>query len=313
MYSVILVDYNGMEKTAEYIDRCITGLCSDKRISFIIVENGSQAGHTVLGNRYGACREKYCAAVKENVKVYNYENHIVVYYKAEGNLGYARGNNRGIRISEELFTDTYYIISNNDIRFPKPLELDRIEKRFNNEKTGVVGPRVVGADGKEQSPRKKMSAFSLLFLSYWYAAVYGVLKKQVSDVDYDNRSKGCYWVSGCFMIVRAEAIKSCRYFDEGTFLFAEEMILAERLRKKGYGMFFDNGIEIYHEESTTVKKSNSLLERIEMSFRSQLYYFVRYRGLRRPIKRLAVVNFSVWKYLYLLNEKLRRRPAERRE
>lgn len=313
MYSVILVDYNSIEKTLEYIEKCIAGLRSEKKLSFIIVENGSRADDKIPESSYGSGTEKYCAAVKGNITVYSYQSHAVVYYQAEENLGYAKGNNRGVRISEELFSDEYYIISNNDIGFPKPLELDRITERFRREKNiGVIGPKVVGADEKEQSPRKKMSVFSLLFLSYWYAAAYGLLGKQVSDIDYDNRSKYCYWVSGCFMVVRAAALKKCHYFDEGTFLYAEEMILAERLGEKGYKMFFDNSIEVYHEESMTVKTSHSLLDRIEMSFRSQLYYFVRYRRISRLTKRLAVMNFRVYQFLYLLNERLRHCPKERR-
>jgi GT2 family glycosyltransferase len=55
---------------------------------------------------------------------------------------------------------------------------------------------------------------------------------------YETEERPCYWVSGCFMIIKSIDYINAEYFDENTFLYGEEMILAERLKKINRSMYF---------------------------------------------------------------------------
>lgn len=298
--TIIIVDYNSIEATIEYIDRCRQSLCTKEKLSFVIVENGNVENsakiEALLGEKSTAHMTKTGLVLK-----YFYGDVEVYYFFANNNLGFAKGNNRGIAITEELIGDEYYIVSNNDITFPKEIDLDSLVQIMKkNKKMAVLGPRVVGIEAGDQSPRKKLSTYELLFEQYWLAMVYRFLKKSVTDICYDGKSKYSYWVSGCFTLMKGTAIKDIGYFDEGTFLFCEEMILAERLKKKGYRMYFYNEVQIIHAESETIKRDNSFINQLEMTHDSLLYYSRKYGGINIMTLCLSKLNFSIYKLLYKL-------------
>ena len=47
-------------------------------------------------------------------------------------------------------------------------------------------------------------------------------------------------VSGCFFMIKSEALKRVNYFDENVFLYYEENILGEKLRNSSYTLVICN-------------------------------------------------------------------------
>ena len=115
------------------------------------------------------------------------------------------------------------------------------------------------------------------------------------DLDYDGKSKFCYWVSGCFFVTRAEVFESVNGFDENTFLYAEEMILSERYARRKYKVFFDNDFTIIHEGGATVRKTKTPLDIMEIKFNSLCYYHKIYRNTSCFIINVAESNFKIYK------------------
>lgn len=306
MYSVILVDYKSIEKTVKYIDAFISSVDGKSDVKFIIIDNSPASSREYIVRYYGEFKKH--AYKKWELYELEKQGYTIVYCHAKANLGYAKANNLGFEVSDALFDSKYYIVSNNDILLPDKIDLRILESNFERDRhIAVVGPRVVGVDGNEQNPRKDISAFKSLILTYWCAATYALHKRIISGIDYTGVSKKCYWVSGCFMLMHAERIRECGYFDEKTFLYAEEMILAERLKSHGYYMYFENGIRIVHEESSVVNHNMAFIKRAETMFGSKLYYYKQYRNLGKGMEFLAKANFAILKTLYRIVQSIGRK------
>jgi GT2 family glycosyltransferase len=61
----------------------------------------------------------------------------------------------------------------------------------------------------------------------------------------------CDWLSGCFLMVRREAIDQIGGFDEGYFLHVEDVDFCWRVRQHGGVVLFDPNATVVHLGSTS--------------------------------------------------------------
>ena len=111
----------------------------------------------------------------------------------------------------------------------------------------VVGPRIVGPDGRQQG-----SAWRLMSLSVQltWALSLGQLGAVVSRGD-DAKPVGA--VSACAMLVRRDAFERIGAFDERYFIFSEEADSAQRLARLGYEVHYLQAVTVVHhgQQSTS--------------------------------------------------------------
>lgn len=305
MYSMIVVDYNTIENTIAYIKRVQEALVTDNKVHYIIVDNGNRTDTVKkLESNFGRGSEENFVETGKNIIRFSSKDATVVYYKANENLGYARGNNIGAKIAEKLFLDVYYIISNNDLIFPEEVQLSHIEKIFKaDKKIGIVGPRIVSPRYEIQSPHAKKSAFNKLILWWWIMAIGGHFSFLIDDICYSQKSSECDWVTGCFFFIKAEAFRQVGMFDESTFLYAEEIILSDRMRANGFRTYFLNELEIVHNHSATIKKHVSALKNAQITFESNYYYYSNYCKTPLGILKFAKINFALYKLMFGLRHR----------
>ena len=180
------------------------------------------------------------------------------------------------------------------------------------EAVAVVGPRIFGVDQRDQSPRRFSTAGNKLFLYYLNLLLPKNKKiKRLLDVDQPRKSGKCDWVTGSFLYVDAVKFHEVGGFDEHTFLYYEEVILAERLRKKGYGMYYEDSIQIIHDHGQTVKNVFSVLKGIRISFESSLYYYRTYKNLPGWIAIIAKIHYKIFEILFSVKMKLK--PDKKRK
>lgn len=301
MISLIIVDYNGIEKTMNYIKHCKEMIEDSDDINFIIVDNSPN------DKSIEYFRDNNISADSENIKLENLNDKVQVYkyicseynvilVKANENLGYARGNNLGAKVSKLLFNDEYYIFSNNDLRIAKKFKLSTLTDCFNiDPNIGVIGPEVMDLNNEFQSPIKKMGLFRQLILSYYNTLFSGIFSRFTKNNIYDGSSKYAYWVTGAFFITKSKVFNEIGMFDENTFLYFEEMILSERLLKKGYKVYFFNGIRLIHEHGYTTKDTLSELKNMEIHFNSNYHYFSEYTNAGKLTLIFARVAFKLFK------------------
>ena len=88
------------------------------------------------------------------------------------------------------------------------------------------------------------------------------------------------------MLVDLKKMQEVDYMDERTFLYSEELILAERLLEVGYRCACCTNTSIIHNHSKTVKKNidKKRIYKVQMeSFRYYLEKYRKYKTLKRNI------------------------------
>ena len=195
------------------------------------------------------------------------------------NLGYAKGNNLGVKFLNSIGKYTHFLFSNDDIEIKQSNILNiMVEKMSKDKNIGAIGPRVVGLDGHDQSPHD--SYVSPYRLIGW--KLFPFLRRKNKHNDQTGLlkpvSRFTYWVQGSFMLVNATVFNEIGMFDENTFLYYEEPILAEKMAQIGKRMYFDSDVEIVHYEGGSTKR-NPKKEKIEME--SRIYYMSIYKHVNK--------------------------------
>lgn len=153
--------------------------------------------------------------------------------KAEKNLGYAAGNNVGIRYIEKNLPNVEFIfIMNPDTLFDDPKVITQTEQTFNeNNLYAVVAPvmKERGIPQLEKTAWKIPSGFRLVLLQLMFfnkKKNYCNAAENMGTIEVDA-------VSGSFFAIRLDALKKIGYLDENTFLYCEETLLGIKLKKLG--------------------------------------------------------------------------------
>jgi N-acetylglucosaminyl-diphospho-decaprenol L-rhamnosyltransferase len=101
------------------------------------------------------------------------------------------------------------------------------------------------------------------------------------------------WVSGSSMLLRRAALDQVGIFDEGFFMYVEDMDLCTRLRAAGWEVWFSPQLEIVHIGGTaTAGKRRMTLEHSRSIYR----YFVKHRssGWRSVLRPPAWLLLRLW-------------------
>lgn len=100
-------------------------------------------------------------------------------------------------------------------------------------------------------------------------------------------------IQGSMLMVSAEAFIACGGYDEGIFLYQEEMVLAKRLKDAGFGTVLLLADTYQHEHSQSISRSfQGDLERQKLREKSVLYYMDNYLHIGRFQKMLARLWFA---------------------
>ena len=274
MIGIVIVSYRSDDRTAAFISEELSKV--EIPHSIVVVDNGATEGEAAA-----------LEARLPGIKVIAAENG-----------GYARGNNIGANWLRENIRPTYILFANNDIRLASNHVVETLAiKAMENPKIGVIGPEVVGLDGKRQSPEPYMKLWKRYVWMYLSTPFLSKARKRaLFHLDYPEQAvEGFHYkLSGSFFLVDAEAFFRAGMFDENTFLYAEENILSERLSKIGKGCYFCPSVQVLHEHGKTVNKYYTGHFPALMQFRSMAYYYRQYRGYSRLSIVLAGMFFRIF-------------------
>lgn len=307
LITLIVVDYKTMEKTVRYLEMCMEKAVPAEDLHMVIVDNseGGRDSFNVLEKLTGRLPEDTGITIKEKPifkgKIRDRE---FLYVAAWQNLGYAKGNNLGAAAAGRFYPkDAGYLFSNNDLRMEGEVKLSRLMepiKAFPD--VAAVGPKIIGTDGKAQTPWKKTGVVKQMFLRYLNLLLpkFCKINRFITDLDTQatEESRYVYWLTGCFLLVDAGVFQRIGGFDEETFLYCEEMILAEKLLCEQKRMYYENSVTLIHEHGQTMKKTWKGLDSIRFQFESSLYYFKKYRGMSAFTEALVKIHFKAFVALF---------------
>lgn len=251
--SIITVNYNGLQDTCELIDS-IT-FTDDTEV--IVVDNASKR------NEASVIQERY-----PQIKV----------IKSEQNLGFAGGNNIGIKQAK----GKYLFLVNNDAVFKDyniQVLIDRIES---SSSIGIVCPKI----------RFDWGNHPIQFAGYTPLSKITIRNQAIGFGEEDN---GQYetahptpYAHGAAMLIKREAIEKVGLMPECFFLYYEELDWSMMFTNAGYEIWYEPACTIYHKESQSTGRNSKL----------RAYYLTRNRLLFIKRNRQGVTRYL--SYIYII-------------
>lgn len=153
------------------------------------------------------------------------------------NLGYTGGNNRGIGRAMEEGADFVLVLNHDTLVDPGTIGL-LVETALADERVAAVAPTVVRMDDPE---------------SLWYAGgAFDPMRALGRHWNGNGKAPGAThprpvsFVSGCAVLLRAEALRETGPFDESYFLYVEDAELSVRLARAGWRLLHDPRARVRH-------------------------------------------------------------------
>ena len=221
--SIITVNYNGFKDTCELID----SIPFNENMEVIVVDNDSlQDEASLIATQY------------PHVKT----------IRSERNLGFAGGNNLGIKAAK----GKYIFLINNDTYFKEFNIQSLIDKLESSPNIGIVCPKIRFAWGK--SP--------IQFTGYTTLSKITVRNRAIG---FGEEDKGQYntahptpYAHGAAMFIKREAIEKVGLMPECFFLYYEELDWSMMFTRAGYTIWYDPSCTVYHKESQSTGQESPL-------------------------------------------------------
>jgi GT2 family glycosyltransferase len=238
---LIILNWNGKSDTLECLE-------SVKAIDYpnfqtVIVDNGSTDGS------------------EEAIRVAFPD---IAFIQTGENLGYAEGNNVGMRFAMEQAAE-YLFVLNNDTTVDPNILTALVEAAEKNPNAAILGPKIYFYD----RPDVINSAGGYIN--------YETLER--GHVGYGVRDDGAAhasiapveWTTGCAMLMRTSSLRETGLFDPKFFLICEELDLCARVRKRGNDILFVPEAKLWHKVSAAFEGNYSAVYCFYM-FRNILLY-----------------------------------------
>ena len=206
-----------------------------------------------------------------------------------GNAGYGAAVNAVVRKMDPAVR--WVLICNPDVRLlPGSLDLlvDRLESDVS---AGAAGPRVLNEDGSTYPsaraiPSLRTGIGHALFANIWKSNPWTRTYRAASDADEAPRVAG--WLSGSCLLVRRSAFAEVDGFDEGYFMYFEDVDLGVRLAEAGHRSLYVPAAQVVHSGAHS---TSGEAPRMVAAHHASARRFIgrRYRG---PL--LAPVRWSIY-------------------
>lgn len=237
--SVVIVNYNGLR----YLEPCLDALCAqhiDAGWEVILVDNRSSDGSADhVRGRYPGVRV----------------------LESRSNLGFAGGNNLGLRMSRAR----YAVLLNNDTRVRAGWLQALVDVARAEPRAGAVASKLVFMD----RPHVLNNCGSLL-LSDGSGADRGFQEEDHGQ--YDTREE-VFGACGNGVLLRREMLDDVGLFDETFFTYYEDTDLNWRMRLKGWKVIYEPAAVVEHVHAgTSVEWSPSFTFHVD---RNRLFMIVK--------------------------------------
>jgi len=205
------------------------------------------------------------------------------------NLGYAGGNNIGIKAALSNGSDLVVLL-NQDVEVKKDFLEKILYKIKKDDKLGIAGSLITFYKGKT-----KYYDLGGAIDWFWARAVHCNLKKrpgwEKKEVDY---------VAGCCMLVKKEVFERVGLLDEDYFFGWEDVDFCLKAKKAGFETVIFNSGEVFHKGSTSIGYLSSGW--VYYCLRSRLLFIKKHLGIKGLILRLGapVISVLAWSLVFYL-------------
>ena len=252
--SVIIVNWNSKQylmKCLESIYRHTHGFSSE----LIVVDNASSDGTAA------ELRKRY-----PDVKL----------IEGKGNVGFAKGNNIGIAAS----SGRYVCLVNPDVEFLEDCLSKLCRYMDANDKVGICGPKILNKDGSVQySCREYPTLWNNLCFALGLHRVFprsALFSNELMSYFDHNELREVEALSGCFMVVRREAMKEVGLMDDAFFMYSEDVDWCKRFHNEGWKVVFNPEAKAIHYGGGSMENT-SLWSTVQQE-RALMQYWSKHHG-----------------------------------
>ncbi len=252
--SIITINYNGLTDTCALIET----IPFNDYLEVIVVDNASQNQEAdIISKRFPK----------------------VIVIKSNQNLGFAGGNNLGIKAAQ----GKYLFFINNDTIFKEFNIQSLIDRLESSTKIAIVCPKIRFAWGSNP----------IQFTGYTPLSSITLRNKAIG---FGEEDKGQYntahptpYAHGAAMLIKRKAIEKVGLMPECFFLYYEEIDWSMMFARAGYEIWYDPACTVYHKESQTTGQNSPL--RTYYITRNRLLLVKRnYKGINKYLSFIYLIG-----------------------
>ena len=260
--SIITINYNGLADTCALIDSIPL---NDDSLEVIVIDNASKADEaTTIQQSYPQVRV----------------------IKSDKNLGFAGGNNLGIKAAHGKYL---FFLNNDTLLRPQTSDFRHLISRLGaDEKIGAVCPKIRFAWGSNP----------IQFAGYTPLSPITMRNRAIGFGEEDNgqydKAHPTPYAHGAAMMVKREVIEKASLMPECYFLYYEELDWSMMIRRAGYEIWYEPTCTVYHKESQATGQNSPL--RTYYITRNRLLFVKRnIQGLNRYLSYLYLATIVATK------------------
>lgn len=252
---IILLNWNGWQDTAECLESLKT--LAYPNFQIVVVDN---------------------ASTNNSVKELKSRFPDVELIENTENVGFAAGNNSGIRHFMSKEVDYIWVLNNDTIAFRSSLNA-LVGKAESDYKIGLVG--------------------SVLYeyarpwiIQAWGGGKYNAILGTTSEIK--SKSNKIDHVIGASMLIKSEVLKLTGLFDESFFFFMEDTEISLRIQDRGWKIAVADSSYVFHKGGSSLDGNvGARSVRADLLFINSVGHFMRIRKMRMSsvILRLVIIVF----------------------
>ncbi|MFH1362556.1 MAG: glycosyltransferase family 2 protein [bacterium] len=273
---VIVLNWNTYEETIECLESLLT--LDYPNYCLVVVDNGSTDGSAEKLDAWLAGKQQ------------------LPLIKTGKNLGYAGGNNVGLRYAlEQGDCDYAWILNSDTVVDPKALKY-LVQRMTERPGAGLCGSAVLRYEVPEF-----IDSIGGSWYDRWFAQAFGIKGGERFDPAqikaYQGLEKKLAYIAGCAVFVSVKFLREVGLMCEDYFLYFEELDWATRGRRKGYKLVIAAESLVYHKGSVSINKQEGQKKRrFSLTFdkyitRNRLLFTLRFYPYALPILYLSVLGY----------------------
>lgn len=267
-FSILVLTWNQLALTLEELKDIAKLATTGLNCETIVVDNGSRDG------------------TAQKLKRYKLPNMAFKLIANKENLGFAGGNNVGLKDAIKRGAD-FVLFLNNDVILPKDLLIRLVKVVNEDKKIGLLAPKMYFAKNYEfHKDRYKPKDLGRVI---WYAGgkidwdnIYSS-HRGVDEVDkgqYDKQEETDF-ANGACALLRSELATEIGLLDEKLFLYWEDADYSMRARKTGWKVVYTPSTHVWHK----VAQASGIGSNLNDYFltRNRMVFGMRYARMRTKV------------------------------
>jgi len=281
--SVVILNFNTRDLTRTCLLTVLGSKMGQYRMEVIVCDNGSTDG---------------------SIEMIERDFPQVTFIKNGKNIGFAAGNNPGIRRAK----GRYVLLLNTDTEVPEQTLVRMIEFMDTHKEAGAATCKILLPDGSMDPACHR--GFPTPWVAFTYVTkleklfpktrLFGEYHQGYKDI---SKVHEVDCIVGAFFMVRRETIEDVGLLDEDYFMYGEDIDWAYRIRKNGWKILFNPSVTILHKKKQSGRANSRKDRRVatEVYFHQYnwLFYTKNYAKKYGPLLTFLVNSFYTTRIVLL--------------